>query len=311
MKNVNNNTILVTGADGLVGSAIKNLNPKNVVYLDHGDVDLTDFNKTRDKFTEIEPDQVIHLAARVGGIGANSKHPGEFFRNNILININVLECARLVKVKKLISFMSTCIFPNKIEFPLNVKSLHDGPPHPSNFGYAYAKRMLDIQSRAYRQEYGSNFITAIPTNIFGPNDNFDIEDGHVLPSLIHKCFLAKKDNTPLIIWGSGTPLREFIYSEDVAKLAFLAMENYNDAEPIIFSPGLESSIKEMVEIITEKLNFTGEIIYDSTKPDGQLRKQSDTKALHELYPDFKFTPLKDGINKTIDWFLANYPDIRK
>jgi GDP-L-fucose synthase len=303
--------ILVTGADGMIGSAIRKLNPADTVYVTRQDGDLTDFSHTKEIFNRIKPSHVIHLAAQVGGIGANATHPGEFFRNNLLMNVNVLESARLSEVKKLLSFMSTCIFPDKTEYPLNEKSLHDGPPHPSNFGYAYAKRMLDIQSRAYRKEYGCNYITALPANIYGPDDNYNLENAHVVAAQIHKCYLAKTGNTELVVWGSGSPLREFIYSEDIAKLALWAIENYSEDDPIIFSSGIENSIKELVETIAKKMEFSGELIFDSSKPDGQLRKPSDTTKLYKYLPDFKFTALEEGIESAVKWFVGKYPEVRK
>ncbi len=301
---------LVTGADGLLGFAIRKLNPPNTIYITRKDVDLTNFEKTRVVFENIRPTRVIHLAAEVAGIGGNIIHSGEYFRNNIMLNVNVLECARICGVKKLISFMSTCVFPDKCSYPLNEKDVHSGPPHPSNFGYAYAKRMLEVQSTAYRKEWNCDFIVAIPTNIYGSNDNWNLEDGHVIPSLIHKCFLAKKNKTEFLIWGSGKPLREFVYSEDIAKLALWAIENYSENSSIIFSSGIESSIKDLIELITKNMNFERKVVFDATKPDGQFRKPSDTSKLQKYYPDFKFTPIEQGIKKTIDWFLSNYPNVR-
>lgn len=303
--------ILVTGSNGLVGSAIKKLNIPDAVYITHDDPDLTDTKAVIAKFLEIKPTKIIHTAAQVGGIGGNTKHPGLYFYNNMMINTNVLEAARLAGVEKLISFLSTCIFPDKCTYPLNEKDLHNGEPHPSNFGYAYAKRMIEVQSRAYRKEYELNFITAIPTNIYGPNDNFSLENGHVLPALIHRTYLAKKNDEDLVVWGSGTPLREFVFSEDIANLAVWALESYNEEAPIIFSSGKETSIKELVELIAKKLDFTGRIIFDDSKPDGQFRKPSDTAKLKKLNPDFKFTGIEKGLDETITWFMENYKAARK
>lgn len=302
---------LVTGAGGLVGYAIRQLNPKNTVYITRKDGDLTDFDVTKKIFEKIRPNRVIHLAAEIAGIGGNMIHSGEFFRKNILINVNVLETARLVNSEKLISFMSTCVFPDPCTYPLNEKDIHNGPPHPSNFGYAYAKRMLEVQSNAYRKEWGCNFIVAIPTNIYGENDLWNLNEGHVIPSLIHKCYLAKKNNTDLEVWGSGKPLREFVYSKDVAKLILWAMKNYNEDTPIIFSNGEERSIKELLEIIVREMNFKGKVIFDKTKPDGQFRKPSNISRLKRYLPDFKFTPLEQGIRNSVKWFIDNYPNIRK
>ncbi len=305
-----NNKILITGADGLTGSAIRRLNPEGAVYLGKKDLDLLDFKKTKEVFKELSPEKVVHLAAQVGGVGANIKHPGQFFFNNTVINVNVLEAARLAGVKKLVSFMSTCVFPDDAPHPLNEKDIHKGPPHPSNFGYAYAKRMLDVQSRAYRQEYGCHFTTVIPTNIYGPNDNFSLTDGHVMPSLIHKTYLAKKNNTDLMVWGTGKPLREFVYSEDIAHLALWMLDNYDSEEPIILSSGYEVSIKELVEIIVKKIGFEGKVVFDHSKPDGQFNKPSDTSKLKLLYPEFRWTTVSEGVEKTVNWFLDNYPNIK-
>jgi GDP-L-fucose synthase len=302
---------IVTGSDGLVGYAIRQLNLPNFVYLTRREVDLTDFEATKNKFLELRAENVIHLAAQVGGIGGNIIHSGEYFRNNIMININVLEAARLSGVKKLISFMSTCVFPDTCQYPLNEKDIHSGPPHPSNFGYAYAKRMLEVQSTAYRKEWGCDYIVAIPTNIYGPNDNFNLKDGHAVASLIHKCYLAKKNNTNLVVWGSGRPLREMIYSKDIAKLAIWALENYSEESPIILSHGIEVSIKKIVEIIVEKMGFEGRAVFDTTKQDGQYRKPSDASKLKKYLPEFSFTPLKTGISETVEWFISKYPDLRK
>lgn len=303
--------LLVTGAGGMIGYALKSLKLSDVVYLARKDADLTDFAAAKDAFNAIKPERVIHLAAQVGGIGGNMMHSGEYFRNNIMININVLEVARLCKVKKLISFMSTCVFPDLCRYPLNEKDIHSGPPHASNFGYAYAKRMLEVQSVAYRKEWGCDYIVAIPTNVYGPNDNFNLQDGHVVPSLIHKCYLAMKNKTDLILWGTGSPLREMVYSKDIAELAIWALDNYSEETPIILSNGLEVSIKDIVEIIVSKMEFKGKIVFDATKPQGQLRKPSDTSKLKKYLPEFKFTAIERGIQETVAWFVSNYPKIRK
>lgn len=303
--------LLVTGAGGLIGYAIKSLESPKMVYLTRKDADLTNFAATKDVFNAIKPDKVMHLAAQVGGIGGNMMHSGEYFRNNILININVLESARVAGSKKLISFMSTCVFPDKCSYPLNVKDLHNGPPHSSNFGYAYAKRMLEVQSAAYRKEWGCDYIVAIPTNVYGPNDNFSLVDGHVVPSLIHKCYLAMKNNTDLVVWGSGKPLREMVYSKDIAALAIWALENYSEGDPIILSTGLETSIMDIVGIVVGKMGFKGKVAFDTTKPDGQFRKPSDTTKLRKYLPEFEFTTIEKGIEETVEWFISNYPNVRK
>lgn len=302
--------ILVTGGDGMVGNALRNLNSSDLVFISRRDADLTRFDETIKIFKTVRPKAVIHLAAKVGGMGSNMLHVGKLYRTNMLINTNVLESARLVKVEKLLSFLSTCAYPDKIDGSAKEEMLHDGPPYSGNFGYSYAKRMLDVQSRAYRREWGCNFITTIPTNMYGPNDYWNLEDGHVIPSLIHKCFLAKKNKEDFIVWGSGIALREFVFSEDVAKFALWALHNYEEENPINFSTGEEVRIKNLIELIMDKLKFKGKLIWDSSKPDGQLRKPTDNAKLRKYLPDFMFTPIEKGIERTVNWFVANYPKIR-
>ena len=189
--------------------------------------------------------------------------------------------------------------------------IHNGPPHDSNYGYAYAKRMLEVQSAAYRKEWNCQFIVAIPTNIYGPNDDWSLEGGHVLPSLIHRAFLAKQNGQNLEVWGSGKPLREFVFSEDIARLSLLALDHYEEDTPIIFSSAEEVSIREVVEVIVDVMKFPNQVVWNTSKPDGQFRKPSDNAKLKRLFPDFKFTPLREGIARTVAWFEENYPNIRQ
>lgn len=303
--------LLVTGANGLIGSAIRRANPPSTTYLGRNDLDLTDFAATKKVFMEIKPDCIIHAAAVVGGISANKSHPGSLLRDNAMININTMEAARLAGVSKMVSFLSTCAFPDKAAYPLNEKNFHDGPPYDGTFGYAYAKRTLEAQTRAYRKEWGVNYVTVIGTNFYGPGDNFSLTEGHALASLIHKCYLAKINKTDIEVWGSGKPLREFLFADDVARLALWAVEQYNEDTPLIFTSGIEESIKQVVENIVEKMGFENKVIFDTTKPDGQSRRPSDASRLKMLLPNFKFTPLADGIGQTVKWFLEQYPDVRK
>ena len=301
------NKILVTGGNGLVGSEFigdQYFKPSSKKY------DLVDTQQTYRLMLK-GFDSVIHCAAKVGGVGGNMNFKGDFFYQNIMMNTNVIEGARLSKVKNLVAFLSTCVFPDNVDYPLTEKKIHLGPPHFSNDAYAYAKRMTDIQIRAYKEQYGLNYKSVIPSNIYGPNDNYDIINGHVLPSLIHKCYLARENKTPLSIWGSGKPLREFIFSKDVAKLTEWVLHNYNENEPIILSTSEEVSIKQVVEIVVELMNFKGEVIFDSSKPDGQYRKPSDNSKIKHYLPNFKFTPLYEGLKETIEYFEKNYNVVRK
>jgi GDP-L-fucose synthase len=301
------NKILITGGNGLVGSEFKGdqyLKPSSKEY------DLTDRDQTYRLMLK-KFDGIIHCAAKVGGLGGNMNYKGEFFYDNIMMNTNVIEGARLSKVKNLVAFLSTCVFPDNVEYPLTEKKIHLGPPHFSNDAYAYAKRMADVQIRSYKEQYGLNYKTVIPSNIYGPNDNYDLVNGHVLPSLIHKCYLARENKTPFTIWGSGKPLREFIFSKDVAKLTEWVLHNYNENEPIILSTSEEVSINDVVGIIVELMNFKGDVIFDSSKPDGQFRKPSDNSKIKNYLPEFEFTPLYSGLKETIEYFEKNYNLVRK
>jgi GDP-L-fucose synthase len=302
------NKILVTGGYGLVGSEF--IKP-NFIPLSSNKADLRVRKDVDDVLESINFDGIIHCAGKVGGLGGNIKNKGQFFYDNIMINTNVIESARVHGIKNLVSFLSTCIFPDNVEYPLTESKIHLGPPHFSNDAYAYAKRMADIQIRAYKEQYGLNYKSVIPCNIYGPNDNYDIVNGHVLPSLIHKCYLARENNTTLNIWGSGKPLREFIFSKDVAKLTEWVLDNYDENEPIILSTSEEISIMDVVGVIVELMNFKGDVIFDASKPDGQFRKPSDNSKIKHYLPNFRFTPLYDGLKETIEYFEKNYTIIRK
>jgi len=297
--------LLVTGGRGLVGSTI------SCDIRTGSETDLRDNILCDELFKKTSPINVIHCAAKVGGLGGNMNKKGEFFYDNIMINTNVIESCRKNGIDKLVCFLSTCVFPDNPTYPLTTNQIHLGEPHKSNYPYAYAKRMAEVQIRAYREQYGVNYVTVIPTNIYGPNDNFNLDDGHVIPSLIHKCYLAKKNNTDFRVWGSGEPLREFIFSKDVGKLTEWVLDNYNDVEPLILSTSKEVSIKTVVELIVKYLEFNGTVIWESDKPDGQFRKPSDNSKLMSLLPDFKFTSLEDGLKETVEWFVDNYETCRK
>ena len=298
---------LLTGANGLVGYTIE----AELRLYNRKHLDLREWLPTYTLFKTLQPDAVIHTAARVGGLGANMNHMAEFYHDNIQINTNILEAARRTGVKKVVSFLSTCIFPDTAEYPLTEDQLHKGEPHSSNFGYAYAKRMLEVHSRAIATQYGLNYTCVIPTNIYGPHDNFNLEDSHVLPALIHKCYLAKRDDTDLVVWGSGKPLREFIFSKDVGEITQLILEHYEGTEPMILSTSEEISIREAVEIIADVMGFEGNIVFDDTKPDGQYRKPTSNFRLKSFIPEYKFTSFREGIKQTVEWFVENYEECRK
>jgi len=300
--------ILVTGGNGLVG---RSFNGSEFIKISTKEGDLKDRDIAKEIIEKHKPDGIIHCAAKVGGIMGNTNYPGDFYHDNIMMNTNVIEEARKNGVKKLVFFSSTCVFPDKVEYPLSPEKIHLGPPHSSNYAYAYAKRMGQVQIQAYREQYGVNYFTVIPCNIYGPGDNYNLDNGHVIPSLIHKMYLAKQNNTDFVVWGSGSPLREFIFSEDVAELTMMLYEKYNGVDPVILSTSEEISIKNVVLMIAEIFEFKGKVIFDSDKPDGQLRKPSDNSVIKSMFPDYKFTPIETGLRKSITWFIENYENIRK
>lgn len=299
-------SLMVTGGSGLIGSEIE-AEFKPTRY----DLNLLNLDSIVNYLVDNKIDKIIHCAGKVGGIGANSNKLGEFYTENILINTNLLEAARIAKVDKVVSFLSTCVFPSDAIFPLSVEQIHLGPPHSSNYAYAYAKRMVEVQSRAYRDQYGCNFVTIIPCNIYGPNDNYHLEDGHVIPSLIHKIYNAKVKGAGWVnVWGSGKPYREFLYSKDAAYLAKRVLDEYNERDPLILSPDEEIQISILIEEICRRIGFEGEVYYSKDK-DGQYRKPSDNRQMKKLFPDFIATPIERGLQDTIDYFIQHYSEVRK
>eukprot|EP00003_Mantamonas_plastica_P004623 TRINITY_DN1365_c0_g1_i1.p1 TRINITY_DN1365_c0_g1~~TRINITY_DN1365_c0_g1_i1.p1 ORF type:complete len:323 (+),score=101.42 TRINITY_DN1365_c0_g1_i1:1-969(+) len=312
-------TVMVTGGSGLVGKAIEAMKEKdetmaswNWVFLRSKDGDLRDRDATEALFKQHQPTHIIHLAATVGGLFANMVQQVEFFRENSAINDNILSLSHAYGVQKVVSCLSTCIFPAEIEFPIKETDVHNGPPHDSNYGYAFAKRMLEVETRAYQEEYGCKFTTVIPTNVYGPHDNFDPEKSHVIPGLLHKCYLAKHQDKDFVMYGTGKPLRQFIYSEDLAELMLWCLQNYEEKEPIILAPDEEDelSIRQVTESIMKAMGYEGELKIDDTKSDGIYKKTASNAKLRSYLPDYKFTEFEEGITKTAQWFEENYDTAR-
>jgi len=312
--------ILVTGGSGLVGKAIETVinegekeENEEWIFLSSKDANLLEIDSTRAIFKKHRPTHVIHLAAMVGGLFANMRANLDFFRNNMKMNDNILSVSYEFGVKKVISCLSTCIFPDKTTYPIDESMVHLGPPHDSNFGYSYAKRMIDVLNRGYSQQHGCTFTSVIPCNVFGPHDNFNMQDGHVIPGLIHKAYKAKSEDTDFHIWGTGKPLRQFIYSLDLARLFVWAIRKYEDIEPIIFSvdESDEISIADVAKLVLEAFDFQGNVVYLTDKADGQFKKTASNAKLRKLLPDFKFTPIDEAIEATVNWFNANYDVARK
>ena len=300
--------ILVTGGSGLVGYSLKKIKP-DYIYLSSKDCDLTNYKNTYDLFKKHKPTHVIHLAAYVGGLYKNMKQKVDMLEKNTIMNINVLKICHELNIDNVISCLSTCIFPDKTNYPINENMLHNGPPHHSNDAYAYSKRLLDTLSKSYREQYNRNYICIIPCNIYGENDNYSLEDGHVIPSLIHKAYLSKKNNLPFIIKGTGKPLRQFIYSQDLSKLIIWCLENYKDKESIILADNKEYSIKYIGEIIAKNFNIK-DIKFDNNFSDGQYKKTADNSKLIKLY-NFNFTDINNGLKNSCEWFNENYEYSRK
>eukprot|EP01112_Ceratiomyxa_fruticulosa_P012454 TRINITY_DN344_c0_g1_i1.p1 TRINITY_DN344_c0_g1~~TRINITY_DN344_c0_g1_i1.p1 ORF type:complete len:326 (-),score=79.15 TRINITY_DN344_c0_g1_i1:113-1090(-) len=315
--------VLVTGGSGLVGKGIeiylKSVEEQRAplketwVFLSSRDADLTSYEQTKAVFDRVKPTHVIHLAAKVGGLFKNMRLKVEMFRDNIAINDNVLRCSYESGVEKVVSCLSTCIFPDKISYPINETQVHLGPPHFSNEGYAYAKRMIDVLNRAYHEEYNCNFTSVIPTNIYGPYDNYHLEDSHVIPGMIHKCYLAKKNGTDLVLMGTGKPLRQFVYSVDLGALLVWTLDNYQELTPLILSVGEkdEVSIAEVANMVAEAMDFKGKIVFDTSKADGQYKKTVENTKLLKLHPEFKFTDMKVAIKESVKFFEENYETARK
>jgi GDP-L-fucose synthase len=301
-------TVLVTGSFGLVGSAIQRLahfyNYK-FVFSGSQDCDLTNYKETNDYFNKEKPNIVIHLAACVGGLYKNMNNKVEMLENNLLINFNVIKCCHNIGVERCICVLSTCIFPDKTSYPIDETMLHNGPPHNSNDAYAYAKRMMEVHCRAYNENSKTNYSCIIPTNIYGANDNYSLTDGHVIPSLIHRCHLAKLNGEPFEVRGTGLPIRQFVYSDDLAQL-ILECINRLTRENIIIAPREEHSIGYVATLIAREYDYEDQIVLNTSFSDGQYKKTANNAKLRNLFPNFRFTEIEDGIRESVIFFKNNY-----
>jgi GDP-L-fucose synthase len=301
---------LITGSSGLVG---KSINIQNSLTPSSSQLNLLNYYQINEYLQNNKINCIIHLAANVGGLFKNMNHKVQMLEDNLLINFNLIKAAHNNNIQKIILCLSTCIFPDNIKYPINENDLHLGPPHFSNDAYAYAKRMAHIHAKIYNEQYKRQYISIIPTNIYGPNDNFHLDDAHVIPALIHKAYLAKKNNIPFIVKGTGKPLRQFIYSKDLGFLIRKIAELYDTTEPIILAPTEEYSIGYVAQIIADKFGIKME--YDTSGADGQYKKTADNSRLLEFIKknniDFQFTPIEKGLNETIEWFIKNYETARK
>ena len=308
--------LLITGGNGLVGSALQkviNYDLYETKFLSSKECNLSSYEDTYKLFEIFKPNYVIHLAASVGGLFKNMNYKVNMLEDNLLINFNVLKCSHIFKVEKLINCLSTCIFPDKTTYPINEDMLHDGPPHTSNDAYAYAKRLLEIHSKAYQEQYNDNFICVIPTNIYGDHDNYSLEDGHVIPSLIHKCYLSKEKDEDFVVRGTGNPLRQFINSLDLGRLILWTLEEYKERKSIILSvdPEEEISIRTIGKLIAKNFDYEKRLKFDDSYSDGQYKKTACNSLLKSYLPDYKFISMEEGLSNTIKWFIENYETVRK
>ncbi|SFI88362.1 MULTISPECIES: GDP-L-fucose synthase [unclassified Bacillus (in: firmicutes)] len=305
--------VMVTGGAGFLGSHVverlEEWGCKQIIVPRSKQYDLRNPQTAMTLVQETRPDVIIHLAASVGGIEANRKNPGSFFYDNLSMGIHLMEAARLANIEKFVVCGTICSYPKFASVPFKEDELWDGYPEETNAPYGLAKKMLLVQSQAYRQQYGFNSIFLLPVNLYGPRDNFDLETSHVIPALIRKCLEAKEQGKDHItVWGSGKATREFIFVEDAAEAILLAAANYNGAEPVNIGTGTEISIKDLVELIAAQTGFEGQIRWDSQKPDGQPRRCLDIQRAKECFGFEAKVSLEEGLKKTIDWYVNQ--DIR-
>jgi len=310
-----NAKIYIAGHRGLVGSAILRLLIKrgydNLVLRTHSELDLTNQSGVTEFFKQEGPEYIFLAAARVGGIHANSTYPADFIRSNLLVQTNVIDAAYRNNAKKFLFLGSSCIYPKFAPQPMKEECLLTGELEPTNEWYAIAKIAGIKMCQAYRRQYGFNAISLMPTNLYGPGDNFDLEDSHVLPALLRKFHEAKINARPeVVVWGTGAPRREFLYVDDLAEATLFLMENYNEEKIVNVGTGKDISIKELAELIKVITGYQGELIFDHSKPDGTPRKLLDISRIERLGWTSK-TPLREGIESTYKWFLKNIQDIRR
>ena len=295
--------VLVTGGSGFVGKRLQLVKP-DWVYISSKDYDLMSLSDCDRMFKDIKPDAVIHLAGQVGGIKANDNRPADFYYMNITMNTNVVQKAYENGVKRLLASLSTCTFPDVVEtYPLTEEDIFNGPPAATNISYGYAKRSLLIQVLAYRKQYGLDYSSFCPSNLYGPGDNFDLNTSHFVPAMIRK-FSEAKDGDTVEVWGTGKPLRQQLYVDDLAQIIPKLLDNHHSEVPLIVAPHENLSIEEMVSIIQKKSEKKCNIFYNN-KLDGQFRKDGSNKKLIELIGDYEFIKFEKGLEQTYEWYESN------
>ena len=300
--------VVVTGGAGFLGSVVvKQLRDREcqtVIVPRSKDYDLRDRDAIIRLFRETRPDLIIHLAAIVGGIAANKANPGRFFYDNAIMGIQLIEYARQFGLEKFVAVGTVCAYPKFSPVPFKEDDLWNGYPEETNAPYGLAKKMMLVQAQAYRAQYGFNAIYLLPVNLYGPGDNFDLETSHVIPAIIRKCVEAKQTGSAeIVLWGDGSPTREFLYVEDAAEAILLAAERYNAEQPVNLGSGEEISIRNLVQVITQEIGYTGRISWDTSKPNGQPRRCLDVSRAEREFGFRAQTDFRQGLRRTIDWYL--------
>lgn len=311
-----NKRICVTGGAGFLGSFIQESLKKrgvNDIFVPlRKQYDLIEVSDIRRMLTDAKPDVIIHLAANVGGIGANMEHPAEFFYDNLMMGVQLIHESWKAGVEKFVAIGTICAYPKYTPIPFKEDDLWNGYPEETNAPYGLAKKMLLVQSQAYRKQYGFNSIYLLPVNLYGPRDNFNPKSSHVIPALIHKCYEAKLNHIPeVVIWGDGSPTREFIYAGDAAEGIVMATEKYNGSEPVNIGSGMEISIKDLAELIARLIGYEGKLVYDTTKPNGQPRRALDVSRARESFGFTAKMGFEEGLKQTIDYYISNRDAILK
>jgi len=302
--------VVVTGGAGFLGrhvvSALRAQGCVEPCVPRSGQYDLVDRAAVRRLFRETRPELVLHLAARVGGIGANQRNPGLYFHDNLQMGVNVIDEARVAGVRKLVITGTVCSYPKHAPVPFREDDLWNGYPEETNAPYGIAKKALLVMAQAYRAQYGTNAVMLLPVNLYGPHDNFDLETSHVIPAMIRKCVEAQRDGRDeIVLWGDGSPTREFLYVEDCARALLLAAERYDGAEPVNLGAGREISMRELASTIARLSGYAGALRWDATRPNGQPRRCLDVSRARALFGFSAQTALHDGLLRTIDWYRSH------